>query len=361
MNIGSDVIIVGAGVLGVSLAYHLGRRGVRALVLEREATYATHASGRNAGMVRQLYRHPQLTEWANRSLNCWPADVRRQAFRRTGSLVVGREVPGHHRSLFEQRCIKVDGEGTPAVYAAEDGLLDPADHISGLFSLSNKDPVRYLFGAEVLSIRKSGFLWSVILADGRIFSAPWIVNAAGAWVNDFLFSHYGASAVSVNPYARHLFLVHGWKRDFMPQQDLGFYWDEKSEWYMRLWDKRTRLVSICDRIPADPGTYAPRADIGESVANKLIAVLPEEQYEELQLGRSWHCFRTYTEDQLPIWGEDPALEGLFWLAAFGGFGMSTSFAAAEDAALYICGEEVLVADDFLPARVQTFSTRTVNR
>ncbi|MCB0346448.1 MAG: FAD-binding oxidoreductase, partial [Bdellovibrionales bacterium] len=62
-----EVVIIGAGILGISLAYHLARRGRTVVVLERESTYGAHASGKTAGMFRQLYRNPQLTEWAKRS------------------------------------------------------------------------------------------------------------------------------------------------------------------------------------------------------------------------------------------------------------------------------------------------------
>ena len=67
----------------------------------------------------------------------------------------------------------------------------------------------------------------------------------------------------------------------------------------------------------------------------------------LQIGKSWHCFRTYTEDKLPIWGFDPNTNGLFWLAGFGGLGMSTSFGATFDASQALQNKAVNVTDDFL--------------
>src|SRR5659263_370788 len=50
----ADVIVVGAGVQGASLAFHLARRGARVLVLERE-TVAAGATGRSSGFVRMHY------------------------------------------------------------------------------------------------------------------------------------------------------------------------------------------------------------------------------------------------------------------------------------------------------------------
>ncbi len=354
----ADVLIIGAGVLGVSLAYHLGRMGHKVLVLEREFSYAHHSSGKNAGMMRQLYRHPQLTEWTKRSIRTWPEEAKRLAFRQEGSLIVGRTVPEHHQELFEQREVEIFFEGkkqwVPAVYCATDGLLDPNDHIATLYRLTNKENVTYHFSTEVFSVSWDGDFWRIEAGtQGEIhfFEASWCVDAAGAWLNDFL-SEKAPKPVEAQPYARHLFVIEGWESGYMPEKGIGFYWEELRHWYMRLWEERRRLLSICDQTPAEPDAFVPDPDLDERVAEQLFDALPEEA-EKLTLGRSWFCFRTYTEDRLPVWGEDPRYPHFFWLAAFGGFGMSTSFAAAEDAARYISGLDVEVAEEFLPKRVQS--------
>ena len=54
MNETFDVIVVGAGVQGSSLAFHLAKRGARVVVLERESV-ASGATGRSSGFVRMHY------------------------------------------------------------------------------------------------------------------------------------------------------------------------------------------------------------------------------------------------------------------------------------------------------------------
>ena len=72
----ADVVVVGAGVQGASLAFHLARRGVRVLVLER-ASVGAGATGRSSGFVRMHYdlaieaelawrSFPWFTEWRDR-------------------------------------------------------------------------------------------------------------------------------------------------------------------------------------------------------------------------------------------------------------------------------------------------------
>ena len=351
-----DVVIIGGGVLGLTTAFHLASRRISTLVVERESSFGMHASGKNAGMIRQLYRHPKLTEWAKRSIAEWPVQVRNKAFRETGSFVAGRDVPDHHSEIFQQKESLISGAGTGdpvrGVYAAADGLLDPHTYISEIYSLIDQRFCRVAFSAPVknLSVDASG--WTVVTARGDRYQGKKVVNAAGAWVNDILASGHAARMQPVLPYSRHLFMIHGWEDGFMPVPQVGFYWDESGNWYMRQWDARTRLVSVCDEISSSPEHYTPDPSIGREIAAKLLEALPGIA-DSLSLGRSWHCFRSYTPDRLPIVGPDPKLPNFFWLAAFGGFGMSTSYAASADAAAYIAGEKVELEPDFLPRASNT--------
>ena len=59
----SDVIVIGAGVQGASLAFHLALRGLRVLVLEKRFI-AAGATGRSSGLVRMHYDVHQDTELA---------------------------------------------------------------------------------------------------------------------------------------------------------------------------------------------------------------------------------------------------------------------------------------------------------
>ena len=61
----ADVVIVGAGVAGLATAYHLAlESSLKIIVLEEEKTLGGHASGRNAGMIRQTVSDPFLARMA---------------------------------------------------------------------------------------------------------------------------------------------------------------------------------------------------------------------------------------------------------------------------------------------------------
>jgi len=350
-TIQTDIAIIGAGVLGVTLAYHLSKNNPSpsCLVIEKEPFPAAHASGKNAGMLRQLYRHPQLSEWATRSINNIPKPLKEKHFIQSGSLIVGRELPDHHSELFKLKNLNTTRGRTSAVYSKDDGLLDSPSYVNDLCSLSKEEGAKYLFKEEITNISKQSDTWILECKSGKKIKALQVVNAAGAWVNSFISQDSTLKRSNIKAYARHLLLIKGWQKGYMPQSDCGFYWDEREHWYMRKWDEDSRLVSICDQIACTPETFTPNINIAALASETLIRELPE-QSSNLKLGRGWHCFRSYTEDKMPMFGEDEKHKGLFWLAGFGGYGMSTSFAASKDAALTLVGKKISISEDFLPTR-----------
>ena len=65
-----DVIVIGGGLHGCSTALHLARRGIAALVIEKDHV-GRHASGVNAGGVRRLGRHPAEIPLSVASMELW--------------------------------------------------------------------------------------------------------------------------------------------------------------------------------------------------------------------------------------------------------------------------------------------------
>jgi D-arginine dehydrogenase len=353
----TDVLIIGGGVLGTSLSYHLSKKGISSILFEKEATLAQHASGKNAGMIRQLYRHPQLTEWTRRSIASWPGSLKSQVFKETGSFILGRDMPTHHKELFSSGEMNTREGCISYVYCKTDGLLDSSGYVQGLKDLVVSNYARFHFGTMVQEIFKDSNSWVLRTEKGATFKGRWLVNAAGAWVNQIMNPALSRHRISVQAFVRFLFISKGWEEKPPAPHAYGFYWDEENEWYMRDWSEGCSLISACDTIPADPDTYVPDPEIEHTISSRILKAIPDLA-SSLTLGRSWHCFRTYTGDMLPVWGEDEHLPGFFWLAGFGGFGMSTSFGATEDAASYIAGEKVSCSHDFNPSRVRKNETNT---
>ena len=62
MRTTADVVIIGGGIQGASIAWHLARRGARDVVLLEKETLASGCSGRTGGVIRQHYSTPIVTE-----------------------------------------------------------------------------------------------------------------------------------------------------------------------------------------------------------------------------------------------------------------------------------------------------------
>ena len=62
-----DVAIIGGGVAGLATAYHLGLKGIKTLVLEQEASFDIHSSGRNASIFRHIEGDPYIAGLARRT------------------------------------------------------------------------------------------------------------------------------------------------------------------------------------------------------------------------------------------------------------------------------------------------------
>lgn len=200
----ADAIVIGAGIHGASLAFHLAERGLRAVVLER-ATVASGATGRSSGLVRMHYdveadarlawaSHAYFRSWTDRV----GGDV---GFVRTGFLQL---VPVHEVAALranvtmlarigiptelldtEQVAALVPGLALDDVVAAawepESGYADPTAAATSLMAAAVAHGTRIVQGAPVVAIRTAGDRVVGVDTPRGSWDAPIVVDAAGAW------------------------------------------------------------------------------------------------------------------------------------------------------------------------------------
>lgn len=329
-EISTEYAIVGAGILGCSLAFHLARRGKRVVLLEQEETPASHASGKNAGMIRHLQTTPLLCEWAERSTLDWPAELRGRSFRQTGSAITLAEsdLPLHSQRSFTD--IISCGRGAVTLRCRRDGLLDSGPFVGGLLALARGAGARILYSTAATGLEPvNGEALRLVSGTKRIVTAERVVLAGGAWCRrlEAVVSLYAPSRINFRSYARYLAVLHGYAVSLLTEHGVGFMWDEVRAVYSRDWGQRERIVSGCERIEGTPWNFNPSDAFLASLVDKL-----GNEDCSVTVRRAWHCFRTYAGDELPVIGEDPRRPGVYWLAGFGGFGMSCGFAAAGELA-----------------------------
>ena len=199
----ADIVIIGAGVQGASLAFHLAKAGARPVVLDRPGV--TNATGRSSGLVRMHYDLPENAALAFRSFRVfrdWGEIVGGECgFTRTGFLqLVPPELAGHLRANVRMQAglgiptLLVDAEDVArlapemvvddiehAAYEPESGYADPAGAAAALLTATRElgGTVRQTACAEAV-LTQGDRVVGVRTSEGDI-GADDLVLAAGAW------------------------------------------------------------------------------------------------------------------------------------------------------------------------------------
>jgi D-arginine dehydrogenase len=347
----ADVIVVGAGVAGASVAFHLARRGERVLVLEREPLPGIHASGRNAAMFYALVRPLEIATLAaasRRFLEEPPGEVSAEPLLgRRGSLTL----VGDRRAVDEKLALSAAlgvraGAVTPGeirrivpflrdeeaegIFCADDGILDISGIVQGLLRGARAHGARVECGAEARGLETAhGRVVGVKTATGTLPCGT-VVDAAGAWAG-LLGRARGSTSPPLVAYRRHLVFVRA------PSEPGPSVVDDREPFYVRP-ETGGYLASPCDQDPHPPDippVDAVRVAEGMAGIARLTPALAAAP-----LGRAWACLRTRTPDESFVIGPDPALRGYFWMAGLGGHGMTAGVAAGALAASLHAGETV---------------------
>jgi L-2-hydroxyglutarate oxidase len=201
MNDSSDVIVVGAGAIGASVAYHLSLAGVDVTVLEKEPRPALHQSGRNSGVIHAGYNLKPGTRKASfcvegsRRLRAWCLE-RRVPMEQGGILVVAvdeAEIPTleelKRRSdangvearivdRLEIRQIEPQAAGVAALHAPEGASFDSEAFVRSLLDDADSRGAVIRYGIEVTAVVDGVGVARVRTADGPLEAAV-AVNCAG--------------------------------------------------------------------------------------------------------------------------------------------------------------------------------------
>jgi D-arginine dehydrogenase len=343
------VVVVGGGFAGAATAFHLARAGVSdVLILERESTCGYHASGRNAGLCRQLTDDEVVTDMAIRSaefLRQPPGDFSSgPLLRQTGSLLISahpirldqlcaraqrRRLPHERldRDALLARWPRLSGMPTAgAVFFPTDGVMDVHALLQGFLAGARAGGAQVELNVEVRKFKHGRDPGVTIETTRGSVTAACVVNAAGAWAGE-VGRRAGATAVQFTSFQRHLFLT-----ERVPNLDLQapfFWYIDQEEMYGRP-EGQGFLLSGCDATEVAPGDARVHSGAAAELAERLRRLTP--WLADLTTTRSWACLRTFAPDRRPVVGWDPKIGWLFWVAGLGGHGATISPAIGQMAA-----------------------------
>jgi glycine/D-amino acid oxidase-like deaminating enzyme len=201
----ADAVIIGGGVIGASIAFHLAQLGVRRTVVLERKFIGSGGTGRSVGIIRQLYPTLETTRMVKSSLDVFqnfddvvggnsgyvgcgaligtPLDMRAGLLNQ----VEQQRALGVRVEVLEPADLggiepRIDVSGLGVVlYEPDSGYGDPAAVTVGYAAAANRSGVAIEQGTEVTGIlTKHDHITGVTTASNRI-ATPIVVNAAGLW------------------------------------------------------------------------------------------------------------------------------------------------------------------------------------
>ena len=366
----ADVVVIGGGVNGASIAYALAARGVKAVLVEKGAL-ASGASGRSSALVRMHYTNewdarlawasfPVFRNWTE--LMGGPG-----VFTHTGFVnVVAPQFADHLRRNVEmlkgigvnttaitgaelrdlQPFANVDDIGA-AAYEPDSGYANPAETVEGFRRRATELGARVLqWTAVTRVIRQESRVTGVETSAGRI-DAGSVIVAAGAWSRRLcaeigLELHARPKAIDTVAVTRPPELAKGHM----------VFIDNVQGNYFRPESGGLTLVGVpCQEWDIDPDTMQTglppeAAGVGAQLLTHRIPAM-----ERATLSRGYRAFDGYSADRHAILGRVDGIDGLYLATAFSGSGFKIAPAVGA------CMAELVIEGRAKTVDIEPFSIR----
>lgn len=326
----SDIIVIGGGVAGLSAAARLSV-DADVTLLEMESATGYHASGRSAALIEENYGAPSV-----QALNRASMDYFQQGkyLSDRGLMIVAR---ANEAEAFEADLARMGvDEISPADACDMVPVLDPksigrAGYHAEAYDIDTNllmqdfsrtlraNGGRIITDATVTQIRYDSGGWHVRAGDD--YTAPTLVNAAGAWA-DLVAGIAGVTPLGIVPYRRSMARIAApgghdvsrWPMFFGPNE----------QWYAKP-DAGALLVSPAEEIATHPhDAYADDMTLAEGL-DRYQSVVTSPVTRPLA---TWAGLRSFAPDRTLVLGRDPHVPEFVWCAAQGGYGFQTSPAAS---------------------------------
>ena len=349
----ASVVVVGGGVIGVSVAYHLAKLGIRDVVLLERTQLTAGTTWHAAGLITSAGMPTETFLWMSRYTTELLGTIEQESGQDTGFRTIGHL----HLACTPQRLETLTREATHARYhgvpvemvgpdevarhwpvakvddiiaaawVPDEGRVNPADFTQAYAKVARADGVTILEGVTVTGFsRANGRVTGVVTDQGSI-ECETVVNAAGMWGRQL-----GALAGVTVPLqaAEHYYLLTDevdWADpDFPIVEDpdrYGYYREEGGGILVGLFEPKAAPWSL-DEIPADLG-FAVLPPDWDRMAGFLSDAM--DRFPALHDAgiRQFFCGpESFTPDNGPLLGEAPELRGYFTACGLNSLGILLS-------------------------------------
>jgi sarcosine oxidase subunit beta len=372
----AEVVIVGGGAMGTSIAFHLAEAGVRDVVLLERDELGTGSTCKAAGGVRAQFSDRINIELGARSLEAFarfgerpgqeidlhrvgylfllstPADV--ASFERDVALQNEMGVDSRIISVAEAKklspLIETDGL-LAAAWSPDDGHCTPESVVLGYATAARRHGATLFTGVTVTGMERSGDLVRIVRTDRGDITAGTVICAAGAWsaaVGDM-----AGSALPVTPLRRQIIFTE-------PMPDLAevvpFTIDFASTYYFHR-EGRGLLMGMSDPVQ-EPGFHLGYSDdwlprLGAAIERRAPGLL------DVGLCNGWAGLYEVTPDHNAIIGRSTTTQNFLYATGFSGHGFLQAPAVGEVVRdLYLDREPVV---DVSPLTADRFADGATGR
>ncbi len=336
MNLRASIVIIGGGIIGASIAYHLCKRGVRDVVLVEMDLVGSGSSGRSAAMILLQMSREQTIRLSFESFKEYLSfeqefgvDI---GYKPIGYLnLATRAVADELRAQVElQKRMGVPVETltpqeiarlVPAVNVEDiefgsvcwrDGMIDPHSVMQAYVAHARR------MGA---AIHEQVAATGIVVENRRVvgvqtsagtIATPLVVNAAGARAMEV--AAWVGAKLPITNYKRTIFITD--RFDAIPDA-APFVMDVEAEWYFRKEGKGVLMGMGLE----ESTTFEPQLDWEFLDAMTRVALHRAPILADARVARGWACLRALTPDDYPLLGPAPNVSGFINCCGWGGHGV----------------------------------------
>ncbi|HET6320177.1 MAG TPA: FAD-binding oxidoreductase [Chloroflexota bacterium] len=335
----ADVVIIGGGAVGTSIAYHLAKRGAgRGVVLLERNTLGSGSTGRSAGGIRSQFSTEVNIRFSLESVEFWRSIARDIDYREIGYLFLA--TTDQQRQQFERNIALQNALGVPSrlvspsdmaglvrgmrvddlsagAYSVEDALAGPNEAVQWFARHARQGGVQIREDVEVLGVDTRGDRVNGVETTAGRIDTHVVVNAAGAWAG--LVGKMAGLDVPVRGYRRELFVSEAVGLEVIPEVPLVI--DLQVGWYFRREGPGILMSGARDTEPSF-NTHVDWAGLPKiaEYATWRMPPLAAARFGD----KAWAGLYDVSPDDHAIIGSVPTVAGFYCANGFSGHGFQHS-------------------------------------
>jgi sarcosine oxidase, subunit beta len=340
----ANVVIIGGGVMGTSIAFHLAEAGVRDIVVMERDTLGSGSSAKPLGGVRATFSDPGNIVLGQRSLEAFERfhekfkiDIGLQQVgylflcRTESELVALENITGVQNSLGCSARMVTPAEAVvinpllrqPALlggsFSPRDGYAQPAKVVKGYTEAARQLGVMFCEHAEVLDVQESAT--HEINTSRGVVTANAVIIAAGAWSQRI--GEMAGAYLPVEPVRRQMGIT---GQRTKPFPTVPFTLDLSTTFYFHnYWNGLLLGISNADQEPG----FCREFSYGWKTAFDEAAEIIAPSLTHLPLVGGWAGLYENTPDHNALIGKAEHLDGVFYATGFSGHGFLQAPAVGE--------------------------------